>query len=141
MPTHVQVETALEGVPESARAADLLDVFCERCCAKQAQVAHAANFFQPGQMMVEAIQGGLPRPHAVQVRTLDRAVPALSRLKLEAQHDSTGRHGCISAALLSSSPPCFLAGPCLRVSPPVKACVPRQCAAGFLVLWQAPRRC
>ena len=69
----VQVDTALGGEDASeearARAGDLLDRFCQYACSRENQVVNAATHFATGQMLVEAIQGALPRNHAITVRT------------------------------------------------------------------------
>ena len=63
-----QVETALgQHAAEAALAGDELDRFCRRCCNKESQLVNSASYFQSGQMLVEAIQGALPRTNAIQV--------------------------------------------------------------------------
>ena len=63
----VQVDTALSDAPAAGEAGDHLERLCKYCCSHESQLVHGASFFQSGQMLVEAIQGALPRPHAVQV--------------------------------------------------------------------------
>lgn len=63
-----KVETALgEAGREAAQAGDELDRFCRYCCTREAQLVTASSHFQSGQMLVEAIQGALPRDEAVKV--------------------------------------------------------------------------
>lgn len=71
-----------EGVDkDKAEAGDLLDRFCGHCCARESQVVMAAGYWQPGQMLVEAIQGSLPRNNAITVGKglVELAVPEVKR--------------------------------------------------------------
>ncbi|KAK9804976.1 hypothetical protein WJX73_006383 [Symbiochloris irregularis] len=67
----VDTSCGTEGDPrERAEAGDLLETFCGHCCARESQVVNAAGFWQPGQMLVEAIQGSLPRNKAITLASI-----------------------------------------------------------------------
>lgn len=64
----MQSDTALSGkAADAERAGVALDSFCRSCSSNVNQLVHSACYFKQGQMLVEAVQGALPRTHSVQV--------------------------------------------------------------------------